>query len=65
MYRWTRLCNGTVGRVIERIYFLFQTPTTKRFVANYSGKAEPQCQATPIEFGSPHEAICSGFVDTC
>jgi hypothetical protein len=29
----------------------------------YSGKAAPQCQATPIEFGSPHEAICEGFVD--
>jgi hypothetical protein len=22
-------------------------------------------QATPIEFGSPHEAICAGFVDVC
>jgi hypothetical protein len=32
---------------------------------NYSGKVEPQCQATSIEFGSPHEAICAGFVDTC
>jgi hypothetical protein len=30
---------------------------------NYSGKAEPQWQASPIEFGSPHEAMCAGFVD--
>jgi hypothetical protein len=30
---------------------------------NYSGKAEPECQATPIEIGSPHEALCAGFVD--
>jgi hypothetical protein len=29
----------------------------------YSGKAEPHCQATPVEFGSPHDAICAGFVD--
>jgi hypothetical protein len=32
---------------------------------NYSGKVKPQCQATPIEFGSPHEAICGVFVDVC
>jgi hypothetical protein len=24
-----------------------------------------QCRATPIEFDSPHEAICAGFVDIC
>jgi hypothetical protein len=29
----------------------------------YSGKAEPHCQATPVEFGSSHEAIGAGFVD--
>jgi hypothetical protein len=28
---------------------------------NYSGKAEPHCQVTPIEVGSPHEAICAGL----
>jgi hypothetical protein len=32
---------------------------------SYSGKAEPQCQATPIEVGSPPETICAGFVDKC
>jgi hypothetical protein len=32
---------------------------------HYSGKVEPQCQATPVEFGSSHEAICAGFVDIC
>jgi hypothetical protein len=35
------------------------------FVPGYSGKIEPHCQATTVEFGSPHEAICSGFVDVC
>jgi hypothetical protein len=33
------------------------------YFPHYSGKAEPQCHATPVEFGSPHEAICAGFVD--
>jgi hypothetical protein len=28
------------------------------FPVLYSGKADPQCQATPIEFGSPHKNIC-------
>jgi hypothetical protein len=25
-------------------------------------RAEPQCQTTPVEFGSPHESIGPGFV---
>jgi hypothetical protein len=33
------------------------------YFTNYSSKAEPQFQAKPIEFGSPHEAICAVFVD--
>jgi hypothetical protein len=33
------------------------------YFARYSGKAEPQCQATLVEFDSPHKAICAGFVD--
>jgi hypothetical protein len=32
---------------------------------NYPGTTEPQCQATPVEFGSPHEATCAGLVDIC
>jgi hypothetical protein len=63
-------------RVIH-IYFRVQT-FTKKFNVNYvimlltlfeflhySGKAESQCQATPVEFGSPHKAICAEFVDIC
>jgi hypothetical protein len=53
---------------VERTYLGVKTLTSIFFVnyfTNYSGKAEPQCQATPVEFGSPHEAIYAGFVDTC
>jgi hypothetical protein len=35
------------------------------YFTNYPGKAEPHCQATPIEVGSPHEAISAGFIDIC
>jgi hypothetical protein len=32
---------------------------------NYPSTSEPQCEATPIEVGSPPETICAGFVDIC
>jgi hypothetical protein len=49
------------------------TPNTHKSIISYElfdfiiypGKDEPQCQAIPIELGSPHEAICAGFVDIC
>jgi hypothetical protein len=56
---------------VERTYSGIQTPTNRFSVifflfTSYSGKAEPQRQATsPIEFGSPHEANFAGFVDIC
>jgi hypothetical protein len=64
---------STVGRVlsmrVERTYSGVQKPTNifcdLCLLTNYSGATEPQCQATPIEFGSPHEAICVGFVEIC
>jgi hypothetical protein len=33
------------------------------FFPQYLGKANPHGQATPVEFGSPHEAICAGIGD--
>jgi hypothetical protein len=33
------------------------------YFAECFGKAELHCKATPVEFGSPHEAICAGLVD--
>jgi hypothetical protein len=56
-----------IGRVfemhVERTYSWFHT-LTNEFSVNYCNfhnipaKAEPKCQATFVEFGSPHEAIC-------
>jgi hypothetical protein len=64
-YRWTRFFN-------TRLTQLLQSSNTHKHIfcevfyfPHYSGKADPQCQATPVEFGSPHEAICAGFVDIC
>jgi hypothetical protein len=64
--RWTRLFNARVTR-------LLQSSNTHKLICyelllsftNYSGKAEPQCQATSIEVGSPPATICAGFVDIC
>jgi hypothetical protein len=65
MYRWMRLFSARrthllyISTILRSIlYELFK-------FTNYSDKDEPQCQATPIEFGSPHESICAGFVDIC
>jgi hypothetical protein len=64
-YRWTHLFN-------TRVTHLRSSSTHKSicyelfWFTNYTGKVEPQFQAAPIEFGSPHEAIIrAGFVDIC
>jgi hypothetical protein len=44
--KFIRSSNAHKSLCYELLYFM-----------NYSGKAEPHCQATPIEVGSPHEAI--------
>jgi hypothetical protein len=61
-YRWTRLLMR-----VETIYLEIHKKISYQLLqfTNYSDKAEPQCQATPIQFGSPHEAICAGLVDMC
>jgi hypothetical protein len=65
MFRWTLLFNA------RRMHLLQSSKMHKLIFGelfkftNYSGTAEPQCQATPIELGLPHEAICAGFVDIC
>jgi hypothetical protein len=41
---------------------------TNPFVMNYlylRNIPAKLSRATPIEFGSPHEAICAGFFDIC
>jgi hypothetical protein len=62
---WTHLFNA------RRTYLLWSLNTQKNVFCEllefpqYSGKSKPHCQATPIEFGSPHEAICARSVDKC
>jgi hypothetical protein len=55
---------------VERTNSGAQTPTNEFPVNNFylliiPAKAEPQCQTTPVELGSPHEAICAEFFDIC
>jgi hypothetical protein len=64
-YCWTRLFNA-------RRTNLLRSSNTHKYIfcesfqfPHYSGQVEPQCQATHVEFDSPHEAICAGFVDVC
>jgi hypothetical protein len=66
--KWAKLFETcTVGRIFSmRVERIHKSSFCESLVfTNYSGKPEPPCQATPIEFGSPHEAICAGFVDKC
>jgi hypothetical protein len=63
-HRWTRLFNARLTHLQSSITHKYICYELLKFT-HHSGKAEPQCQATPIEFGSPHEAICTGFVDIC
>jgi hypothetical protein len=56
---------------VENTYFKVQIPTCKFYMNYFNLRIIPaklsnttQCQATPIAFGSPHEAICAGFVDS-
>jgi hypothetical protein len=59
-YRWTRLLNA------RRTHWFWSSNIPKHISVifpQYSGKAEPHCLATPVEFGSSHEAIGAGFVD--
>jgi hypothetical protein len=57
MYRWTRRFNVRLTHVFRGL-----TPTNKISV-NYSFSGV--FQATPVEFGSPHEPICAEFIDAC
>jgi hypothetical protein len=49
----------------ERTYSRAQIPTSKFYVKYSNFRIIPAklCQATPVEFGSLHEAMCAGFVD--
>jgi hypothetical protein len=65
MYRWTRYFNA-------RQRYLLRSPNIYKQIfcelfefPHYSGKDETQCLVTPVEFGSPHEAIYAGSVDIC
>jgi hypothetical protein len=53
---------------VERIYSRVHT-TTNEFLVNYYNfhiilaELSRSAKEKPVEFGSPHEATCAGFVD--
>jgi hypothetical protein len=60
-YRWTRRFNEC------RTHIRWRSNTKNIFYCeliefpNYSGKAQPQCQATPVDFGSPYRRFVRGL----
>jgi hypothetical protein len=65
MYRWTRFVNAHQTHLLESSNTHKQTFSALCCFPRYPDKVEPHCQATAVEFGSPHEAICAGFFDIC
>jgi hypothetical protein len=65
MYYWTHLLIARAAHLLPGSN-IHKSNFCEFFLWVNSGEAEPQCQATPVKFGSPHETICAGFiVDKC
>jgi hypothetical protein len=61
MHRWTCLFNTCRAQLLPGSNTHKQFFSDLFYFLGYSGKAEPQCQATPVEFGSPHDVIVRGL----
>jgi hypothetical protein len=48
---------------VKLIYSKDHQPINKVSANYFIFHIVPHCEATPVEFGSPHEAVCARFVD--